>query len=208
MSAKDKRLAMAAKFEKTQRAMSSTVDDLALAKRSPVPYASTWMGESVSMKGPIPTDFHLIESNMVILRSDPPPFRASGKPSQNLHLSGKPWASYEKGEPSIYPGAATFTGIEKPYTHVPKPVDEEMNRARYMEWNLQKNAFNPDVAAAMRTNVRKMASLSVADPNSAPDPARTSENVRAALSHSDVTGPAFVPPKPKVKLSNAMPLRK
>ena len=64
-----------------------------------------------------------------------------------------------------------------------------------------------DIAAAMRTNVRKMAALSMVEATEgAQDPARTSENVRLALSSSDITGPA--PPAIKLKLTakNSFPM--
>ena len=80
-----------------------------------------------------------------------------------------------------------------------------MYRAQYMEWTLQKNAFNPDIAAAMRTNVKKQASLTMVAPGDAVDPARSSENVKAALSHSDITGPAHAYVKPKLTLRDALP---
>ena len=51
----------------------------------------------------------------------------------------------------------------------------------------------------MRTNVRKQASLTMVDPESSQDPARSSENVKAALSDSQITGPAFPKPKGYVK---------
>jgi len=170
MSIKEQRMAMAAKFETTQRAMSTTVDDLALARRSAVPYPSSWTGGSISETGPIPCDGHLLPSSYVIApRSSKTIFKKA--PVRNI----KPPPS--DGGPS---------GL---------PRDEEMERTRYMEWTLQKNAFNPDIAAALRTNVNKQAKLQLLDPMLNQDPARTSENVRAALCHSDTTGPAPAVPK-------------
>jgi len=212
MSAKEKRFAMAAKFEATQRSMSTTVDHVALARRAPVPFDSTWTGESISMTGPIPTDNHLIPSNMVIHKAAASIFKSGDSGAKPLHLSGKPWATYSKPEPSVFdPSASDATSAAAPPP--PKPasaIEEEMWRTQYQEWTLQKNAFNPDIAAAMRTNVRKQAALSMVDPAMAQDPARTSENVKAALSHSDTTGPANAAPKVKVKLDphNYLPTAK
>ena len=97
-------------------------------------------------------------------------------------------------------------------TEAPAPTparalpDEEMWRTQYQEWTLQKNAFNPDIAAAMRTNVKKQAKLMVVDPALNQDPARTSENVKAALSHSDTTGPNPAVPKTRIAPKNYQPL--
>jgi len=192
LTVKEKRAAMAAKFEATQRSMSSTVDQLSLTKRSAVPFPSTWNGESISEHGPIPTDNHLIPSNMVIKSADASIFKANASQHSSMHISGKPWASYVTPQPSIGPCPSFSGAAVPPPPAAPKPtkVDEEMWRTQYQEWTLQKNAFNPDIAAAMRTNVRKQAMLTVVDPALNQDPARTSENVRAALSHSETTGPA------------------
>ena len=56
-----------------------------------------------------------------------------------------------------------------------------------------------------RTNVRKQAALSMVDPSLTLDPARTSENVKAALSDSAVTGPAPPVPKEKLRLEHVFP---
>ena len=191
-AAATKRQAMAQKFEVTQRQMSSYVDDLALMRRSAVPYSSSWEGESISKAGPIPTDGHLIPSNMVIYRKKPAAYKAFNDGlTKPLHLSGQPWATYNKPDLPIY-NKPSAPSDEAPAPAAPKSTfDADLFRAQSMEWTLQKNAFNPDIAAAMRTNVRKMAALSTVDPSTMqPDPARSSENVKAALSCSDVTGPA------------------
>ena len=202
-AAKAKRHAMAAKFEKTQRSMSNTVDTLAVERRGAVPFDSTWNGTSISVSGPIPTDDHLIPSNFVITKADAVNFQARNTgPTAPLGLSGKPWATYSKPEPVIFNPSASASAAAAP----PQPkrqMDEEMWRTQYQEWTLQKNAFNPDIAAAMRTNVRKQASLQMVDPTGAVDPARSSENVKAALSHSDITGPAHAYVKPKLTKSHA-----
>eukprot|EP00325_Prymnesiales_sp_UTEX-LB-985_P006667 CAMPEP_0174701118 /NCGR_PEP_ID=MMETSP1094-20130205/5859_1 /TAXON_ID=156173 /ORGANISM="Chrysochromulina brevifilum, Strain UTEX LB 985" /LENGTH=216 /DNA_ID=CAMNT_0015898717 /DNA_START=32 /DNA_END=682 /DNA_ORIENTATION=+ len=199
LSAKDKRAYMAKVFEKTQRDMSSIVDDLSLAKRSPVPYPSTYKGNHVAETGPIPVDAHLIPSGMTTVKSAPHDFEVDDLEFEQLGLSGKPWASYLKAEPSIFtPSAGNQRSSASPAARKRTTEEEEMWRAQYLEWTLQKNAFNPDIAAALRTNVRKQASLSIPPLDKVQDPARTSENVRAALAHSEITGPAILPPKSKV----------
>jgi hypothetical protein len=203
LTAKEKRTYMADVFSKTQMAMSQTVDLLGLERRRAVPYASTWEGSSISEHGPIPTDAHLIPSNLVIVKPELPNFKVpAGATGAISKLGGKPWASFEVSQPAVFEQSS---GVEPPPPpHRPK-LDEEMYRAQYMEWTLQKNAFNPDIAAAMRTNVKKQASLTMVAPGDAVDPARSSENVKAALSHSDITGPAHAYVKPKLTLRDALP---
>ena len=204
LSAKDKRIFMAKVFEKTQNTMSKTVDDIGLATRAPVPYPSKWEAKyDVAERGPIPTDAHLIPSNMVVIKPDPPVFVPSDEGSEPLHLSGKPFYAYRKPTPSIFPEARETAPPAA--AHKPK-IDREMWLAQYMEWTLQKNAYNPDIAAQMRTNVRKQASLSMIDPSDIEqDPARTSENVKAALTFNENQVGAYSAPKEKLALHNVFP---
>ena len=147
--------------------------------------------------GPVPSDDHLVPSGNVVQLSPPVDFSALDEPHEILGLSGKPYASYRATRPDIFVPKADPSSFAQPAP--PKmrtKEEEEMWRAQYMEWTLQKNAYNPDIAAGMRTNVRKQASLTVPPVDKPQDPARTSENVRAALSHSEVG----VKPPPKAKL--------
>jgi len=205
LSVKEKRAYMAKVFEQTQRSMSSTVDELSLAKRSAVPYPSTYTGRPVADTGPIPIDSHLIASGMTVVKAPPQDFENEDNEFDRLGLGGKPWASYLKTEPSIFTSAAANQGTLPEPSRTRTAEEEEMWRARYLEWTLQKNAFNPDIAASLRTNVRKQASLTIPPLDKPQDPARTSENVRAALAHSEITGPALLPPKPKVDPSSYWP---
>jgi len=199
LSQKEKRAYMAKVFEKTQRDMSSTVDELSLAKRTPVPYPSTYAGMPVAETGPIPVDAHLIPSGMTVVKAQPQDFENDDDEFEQLGLSGKPWASYQKAEPSIFTASTVNeSSSTSPAARKRTTEEEEMWRAQYLEWTLQKNAFNPDIAAALRTNVRKQANLSIPPLDKPQDPARTSENVRAALAHSEITGPAAIPPKSKL----------
>ena len=205
LTAKEKRKYMAKQFEVTQHAMSSTVDELSLMRRTAVPYPSTWQGASVAEHGPIPTDAHLIPSNMVITKPELPSFKVAAS-AESSKLGGKPWASFELSQPIVFvePSAAV---ADDAAAEKPKPkMDEEMWRAQYLEWTLQKNAYNPDIAASMRTNVRKQASLTMVDPGAAVDPARSSENVKAALTHSDDNPMAPPQPKTKLTLANVLPM--
>jgi len=203
MTLKERRAFMAKKFEATQNEMSDYVDQCSVARRAPVPYPSTWKGTSVSEHGPIPTDAHLIPSNLVIFKKQPPSFQGNTDTSGAVSkLGGLPYASFRKEEGSVFTEtAASSTSATAAAATTKIPINEEMWRTQYQEWTLQKNAYNPDIAAAMRTNVRKQASLMVVDPELSQDPARSSENVKAALTHAEETGPA--PPRPKGKLRPA-----
>ena len=151
----ERRAYMAKTFERTQGAMASAIDKLSLAKRTIPPYASTYMGASVSEHGPIPTDMHLIESGLLIVKADPPPFKSTAKIDGGAaKLGGKPWASFEVSQPAIFTPEQGDGQLGTPAARKAK-VDEEMWRVRTLEWTLQKNAFNTDVAANLRTNVAK-----------------------------------------------------
>ena len=197
LSVQEKRKFMAAVLAETQREMSVAVDLLGIATRSAVPYPSTWTGKAISMTGPIPQDLHLVPSGTTIMMSAPPDFKAMDGGHEILGLSGKPYAGYTKPHESI------FLAKQPPVPPVKKVrqrTDEEVElwKAQFNEWTLQKNSYNPDIAAATRTNVRKAASLMAPPLDKPSDPARTSENVRAALSDSSVTG--MCPPKAKEKI--------
>ncbi len=207
MTAKEKRNAMAKVFEVTQREMSHVVDECLLARRGAVPFTSQYEGKSV-LSGPIPKDAHLVPSKEVIVKPELPVFHVLEGASLGASTE-VPWASYHKPQPSVFneaPAPATDgeTGAVPADERAAPAADEELWRAQYMEWTLQKNAYNPDIAAQMRTNVRKQASLSMVDPTLSQDPARTSENVKAALSHSQ--GPVTrAPAKTKLDMSNYLP---
>ena len=197
LSVQEKRKFMAAVLAETQREMSVAVDLLGIATRSAVPYPSTWTGKAISMTGPIPQDLHLVPSGTTIMMSAPPDFKAMDGGHEILGLSGKPYAGYTKPHESIF--LAKLPPVP-PVKKVRQRTDEEVElwKAQFNEWTLQKNSYNPDIAAATRTNVRKAASLMAPPLDKPSDPARTSENVRAALSDSSVTG--MCPPKAKEKI--------
>ena len=135
--------------------MSDVVDELVLKRRSAVPYHGGT--EIHDVRNPIPEDAHLIPSKDLVIPAPLPQFggfvvegtKKTGAPS------GKPWATYERPSPEVYahiPENSSTESVPVP----PKPqMDEEMWRTQYLEWTLQKNAYNPDIAAALRTNVRK-----------------------------------------------------
>lgn len=198
------RVPIEVRMAKTQKETAEYVDAVSLALRAAVPYPSTYTGPSIAESGPIPTDSHLVPSGKTIMKKPLAPYAVDDEDHEILGLCGKPWASYKLPQEQVF--------IPKPPAGVdPTPVrartkeEEEMWKAQYMEWTLQKNAFNPDIAAALRTNVRKQKSLMAPPLNKPQDPARTSENVRAALSDSSITGPVPTRKKMPVDLACAWP---
>ena len=161
----------------------ATVDDAGPERRRRCPSHRRGEGKSIAEHGPIPTDAHLIPPTSSSSSPSSPPSRRLERHAETLGLSGKPWYAYRKPEPRIFSGASTSAATSTADASAPPkvPFNEEMFRTQYMEWTLQKNAYNPDIAAAMRTNVRKQASLSTVDPTTMQqDPARSSEHVKAA----------------------------
>lgn len=199
-SAQDKRQAMAKVFMEVQTATSKLVDDVSMEKRRPVPYATTYKGPEPST-GPVPRDAHLIPSERTTLKRAPIDFSSGYGDAYDAEVratrsSGAPYAFYQLPQHSIFAKSAGETAEPTP-VQKRTAEQEEMWRAQYMEWVLQKNAFNPDIAASLRTNVRKQASLCAPPLNKPQDPARTSENVKLAL--TDSTGVKVInPPKTKI----------
>ena len=145
--AKEQRKVMAAVFAKTQQEMGDTVDKLAITRRSAVPYKSSC--DVPVLRNPVPLDAHLIPSHDVIVRPDLPKFEGFVTHAAKTAGSGSPWAAYEKATPDIF--VKSSSSGETGAAEVTKAVvDEEMWRAQYMEWVLQKNAYNPDIAAQLR----------------------------------------------------------
>lgn len=203
-AAQEKRNAMAKVFATTQTEMSNAVDELTLVRRRPAPYVNP--DPPPVVRGPFPTDDHLVPSGELAPKPYRPNFRLPpGGSMVTNSTEKKPWSTFEKAEPVIFDSTMRGEAPDPNASRPPLKLDEEMWRTRYNEWNLQKNAYNPDIAAQMRTNVRKAAALTMVDPFANQDPARTSENVRMALEHSCITGDVELPPKPKVTVNNVFP---
>ena len=189
-----KRKEMAEVFVKTQNRMSSTCDELDQLTRAPIPYVSKFEGDC-EIETPYPRDGHMVRTSEVVKKRPLKPFDARAVPFTEV-TGGKPWYTHTHTYPTIFDPHAVHA--EKKEVAGSSAMDMEMWRTRHNEWTLQKNAYNPDIAAAMRTNVKKQAEMSLVETDKEPDPARTSENVRLALSFSEMTGPA--PPRPKKRL--------
>lgn len=173
---KAKRNAMAKVFESTQQAMGATVDELSIMRRSAVPYQSQY-DQNLRSKTivPIPADAHLIPSKEVIVKPEMSVFKIQTGVSLGASTE-TPWATYQRPTPAIFPGTKS-----KPYheedtaPYAASVEDEEMWRAREQEWIIQKNAYNPDVAAQMRcarAPARRPLPTRARPPRGAPRPPR------------------------------------
>ena len=126
---------------------------------------------------------------------------------QNPISREKPWAGFETPQHDVF-GQPPYG--EKPQPFEKTPIDEEMWRTRHNEWTLQKNAYNPDIASQMRTNVRKAASLTSAVNVSGPFEETkkliaSSINVQTALTYSDTVGQNPRVPKKMLSLRDVWP---
>ena len=113
---KEKRQYMADTFAKTQMAMSQTVDLLGLERRRAVPYSSTWEGSSISEHGPIPTDAHLIPSNLVIVKPEMPSFKLD-EDADAAGLATSPMQTLADAHPAAVPP-------ERPSARAGRPIAE------------------------------------------------------------------------------------
>ena len=152
--------------------MSEVVDELVLKRRSAVPYHGGT--EVFDVRNPIPEDAHLIPSNDLVIPAALPQFDGFVvDSSKKKGPTEKPWATYEKPSPAITAQIPANSSTEAAPAPPAKPqMDEEMWRTQYLEWTLQKNAYNPDIAAALRTNVRKQVQPWGARALRVPHPAR------------------------------------
>ena len=203
VSVGERRAFMANVFEVQSASMASAVDKLTLARRTIPPYVSDWGGASISEHGPIPTDLHLMESKHILLKREPAGLQGITNTSHTaLPRDGrKPYYAFELTQPKVFEAAPQ--GLGSPETRKTQ-IDEELWRARAFEWKMQKNAFNNDVTSALRTSVRVQCKLAYVPKGV--DPARVSENVRAALTDAETIGPAFVPRRSPLGKSNALPM--
>jgi len=204
VSVGERRAFMAQVFESQSQSMASAVDKLSIARRTIPPYASEWGGASISEHGPIPTDLHLMESKHAIVKQQPTGFHESITNTSHMsvpRLGRKPYYAFELTQPKVFEAAPQ--GLGSPEIRKTQ-IDEEMWRARAFEWKMQKNAFNNEVSAALRTSVRTQCKLAYVPKGI--DPARVSANVRAALQDADTTGPAFVAHRPPLSLADALPM--
>ena len=200
----DRRAFKASVFEAQSASMASAVDKLSVARRTIPPYRSGWAGASISERAPWPADAHLIASKEAIPRQQPTGFQAMNTHTSHAtvpRLGDTPYYAFAPPSPPVFEAAPR--GLGSPEIRKTQ-VDEEMWRVRAFEWKMQKNAFNNDVSAALRTSVRVQCKLGYIPKGV--DPARVSENVRAALTDADTIGPAYVPRRPPLGLTDALPM--
>ena len=197
-----KRKEMAEVFVKTQNRMSSTCDELDQLIRAPIPYVSKFEGDC-EIETPYPRDGHMVRTSEVVKKRPLKPFDARAVPFTEV-TGGKPWYTHTHTYPTIFDPHAVHA--EKKEAAGSSAMDMEMWRTRHNEWTLQKNAYNPDIASQMRTNVRKAAALTSAKQETSEhdekaSDLRASHQVKLALTDSTVVGQD--PPRPKEKVTLA-----
>ena len=201
-----KRKEMAEVFVKTQNRMSSTCDELDQLIRAPIPYVSKFEGDC-EIETPYPRDGHMVRTSEVVKKRPLKPFDARAVPFTEV-TGGKPWYTHTHTYPTIFDPHAVHA--EKKEVAGSSAMDMEMWRTRHNEWTLQKNAYNPDIASQMRTNVRKAASLTSAVNVSGPFEETkkliaSSINVQTALTYSDTVGQNPRVPKKMLSLRDVWP---
>jgi len=198
----EKRQEMSEVIAASQRATSEAMYALHDVKRAPVPYKPTMPMPVLS--GPLPSDTHLERSADVVSKRTLPTFQAA-ESMQTRASGGKPWASFEQSQPGVFDSASRRTCGEAGQESgelgggsEAKHVDADLALTSYNEWNLQKNGFNPDVAAQMRINVRKSANIAakIQNPTEKPQTLYSSHNIKLALGEGE--------PEPAVQKSRTI----
>ena len=182
--------------ETAQRDIASKLLAVHVTKRAPVPFEP--YEEAPTVTSPVPRDGHL-ERTADLKRKEP----RSSDPSGRIC---DPWAQQQSGPDSPLPRATPFVAASearpasifgestiRAQTTVPAvtrvapevgPKERAELLTQHNEWTIQKNDFMPDVAAAMRVDVRKSAWLAAHIHEMREDPnlgLQSSVNVRAAL---------------------------
>ena len=145
----EKRAANAKKIEASLRATGNAMLEMHAVHKRPIPYTSGC--EVPVLKTPLPEDAHLVPSGHLVTKKGYGDVVMSGKHSSRGALQSEaPWATFSMPTPTVFEA-------NKPAPPAPDaagPADtarrEELLLTRHNEWNLQRNNYNPDIAAQMR----------------------------------------------------------
>jgi len=179
----ERRQANAKKIEASQRATAQALQEMYEAKRAPVPFAP--YVACPQLETPVPRDSHFERTGDLIRVAPGKPYEAAARGFDGLLASGTPWSTYAKPQPSVFGRSLAMQPREGEPAPEAKPAPDKVELVtQHNEWTLQKNNFQPDIAAAMRIDVRKSAYLALhiadmrADPN---DSLQSSANIKGAL---------------------------
>ena len=155
----------AAKIEASLRATGDAMQAMHAVNKRPVPYTSTC--EVPVLQTPLPEDAHLVPSGNLVTKKGLGDVVMSGKHSSRgaLQKEPPPWATFSMPAPNVFePSKPATPASDAGAAAGDNARREELLLTRHNEWNLQRNNYNPDIAAQMR--------CAPASPRRAPAPAR------------------------------------
>jgi len=175
----------AKRIEASQRATAQAIQDLHEIRRAPVPFEPYI--ECPPLDCPVPRDAHFERTGDLVKPGPPKTYEAASRGFDGIIATGKPWATYEKPQPCIFGRSPTLEEHgTREETHKPA-LDKAELLTKHNEWTLHKNNYQPDIAAAMRIDVRKSAYLAMHIGENRKDPnesLQNSANIKGALGES------------------------
>ena len=139
-------------IEQSQMATAAAIDEMHRIKREPVPYTNDAV--MPQLQKPYPVDSHPVLSRHCVKRHGDTLVSTSETAdfARNSDSSVR-WANFSIPSPDIFgekPAAAAEPPAEP--EAAPALTDREVGLllTKHMEWNLQRNAYNPEIAAQMR----------------------------------------------------------
>ena len=143
-------------IEACQRATALAIEEFHAVRRAPVPYKPTM--EAPVVHWIVPSDDHLVSTGQLKKKLDERKVTPPHLPSRPKYLNADQSAkmSSEQFSRSIF-GNTLVVQPEKGAAN----IDIDQLITKHNEWSLQKNGYDPDIAARMRIDVRKSAALAV-----------------------------------------------
>ncbi len=161
----------ASMIERSQMATAAAIDEMHRIKRQPVPYTNDAV--MPQLQKPYPTDSHLVNSRHCVTRHGDMllPTSETADFARNSDSSVR-WANFSIPSPNIFdakPAAAAEPPAEPEAAPALSEREVGLLLTKHMEWNLQRNAYNPEIAAQMRcATVPALARTAPASPSSGP----------------------------------------
>jgi hypothetical protein len=172
----------AKRIENSQRATAQALQEMHETRRAPIPFAPYI--ECPPLVCPLPRDGHFVRTSDLVKMAPPKPYVATTRGFDGMIASGTPWTTYVKPQPSIFGRSQALQEHGEGQQTAKPALDKLALLTQHNEWTLQKNNYQPDIAAAMRIDVRKSAYLALHIGENRPDPnesLQNSANVKGAL---------------------------
>ena len=155
----------ASMIERSQMATAAAIDEMHRIKREPIPYTNDAV--MPQLQKPYPTDSHLVNSRHCVTRHGDMllPTSETADFARNSDSSVR-WANFSIPSPNIFdakPAAAAEPPAEPEAAPALSEREVGLLLTKHMEWNLQRNAYNPEIAAQMRC-VTALARVAPASP--------------------------------------------